>query len=117
MQIDLPVFSTDEEALTAAVQNAGGLKAISAKLWPDVSPDVAAFRRDCLTTDALMHRLESLQDQLGGIMAGGKGIWLPFVLCEVGAKRRKLDLETAAADFDYWVQNQKVPCRATPTRP
>lgn len=42
MQTDLPVFSTDEEALTAAVQNAGGLKSLGCKLWPDVSPDVAA---------------------------------------------------------------------------
>ena len=42
MQADLPVFATDEEALTAAVQNAGGLKSIGCKLWPDVSPDVAS---------------------------------------------------------------------------
>lgn len=41
MQADLPVFMTDEEALTAAVQNGGGAKVIGCKLWPDVSPDTA----------------------------------------------------------------------------
>lgn len=41
MQADLPVFATDEEALTAAVQNAGGMKAVGQQLWPDIAPDVA----------------------------------------------------------------------------
>lgn len=41
MQQDLPIFETDEEALLAAVQHAGGAKAMGCKLWPDVSPDTA----------------------------------------------------------------------------
>jgi len=58
MQIDLPIFESDEEALTAAVQNAGGAKAIGCKLWPDVSPETA--QRKLL--DALnSHRAERLK--------------------------------------------------------
>ena len=41
MQADLPVFATDEEALTAAVQHAGGAKVVGCALWPDLSPDTA----------------------------------------------------------------------------
>lgn len=41
MQADLPVFATDEEAQTAAVQHAGGAKVVGCALWPDLSPDTA----------------------------------------------------------------------------
>ena len=41
MPADLPVFATDEEALTAAVQHAGGAKVVGCALWPDLSPDTA----------------------------------------------------------------------------
>ena len=64
MQIDLPVFSTDEEALTAAVQNAGGLKAIGAKLWPDVSPDVAARKLADALNSGRPERLKPSQVRL-----------------------------------------------------
>lgn len=58
MQADLPVFSTDEEALTAAVQHCGGFKAMGVRLWPDVSPDVAARK----LADALnLQRAERLK--------------------------------------------------------
>lgn len=64
MQADLPVFATDEEALTAAVQNAGGLKVIGQKLWPDVSPDVAGRKLADALNPARSERLKPSQVRL-----------------------------------------------------
>lgn len=64
MQSELPVFLTDEEALTAAVQNAGGAKAIGCMLWPDVAPDTAQRKLlDCLN-GLRPERLKSSQVRL-----------------------------------------------------
>lgn len=41
MQDDLALFSSDEEALTSAVQHSGGAKRVAAKLWADMSADAA----------------------------------------------------------------------------
>ena len=38
----------------------------------------------------------------------------PVLICEQGARQRKLDLPVAAADAKYWWNMGKVPLRATP---
>lgn len=58
------MFETDEEALTAAVQNAGGFKLMGAKMWPDVSPDVAARKLADALNPARAERLKPSQVRL-----------------------------------------------------
>ena len=38
-----------------------------------------------------------------------------ILVCELGARRRNLDLEVAAADAEYWWETGLVPLRVTPT--
>ncbi len=64
MQTDLPVFSTDEEALKAAVQNSGGMKIIGAKLWPDVGSDIAARKLADALNENRSERLKPSQVRL-----------------------------------------------------
>ena len=64
MQSDLPVFSTDEEALSAAVAHSGGLKVIGVKLWPDLSPDVAARKLSDALNPNRAERLKPSQMRL-----------------------------------------------------
>ncbi len=73
MQTDLPVFATDEEALMAAVQNCGGLKLMGVKLWPDVSPDVAARKLADALNPSRAERLKPSQVRLILKEAHGRG--------------------------------------------
>ena len=64
MPPDLPEFETDEEALTAAVQQCGGFKAMGVRLWPDVSPDVAARKLNDALNPMRPERLKPSQVRL-----------------------------------------------------
>lgn len=81
-----------------------------AKGYLYISQELAEFRLKCLS----MRELEDAISQAlpGQIVTGAVG--LPIVLCERGARLRKLDLEVAAQDYDTWVKTSKAPCRATP---
>jgi hypothetical protein len=41
-------------------------------------------------------------------------VWTAVLVCEQGAKQRKLDLKVAAADARLWWEKRQVPLRATP---
>lgn len=44
MQVDLPFYESDLDAMRAAVQSLGGTKRVGALLWSDLSPDNAGRR-------------------------------------------------------------------------
>jgi hypothetical protein len=57
MQVDLPFYESDLDAMRAAVQSLGGTKKVGALLWPDLSPDNAGRR---LSDSLNPHRSERL---------------------------------------------------------
>ncbi len=81
-----------------------------------ISKEVVDFRRDCLTLAQFMGKLEDLQRGLpkDAIVMGLGKIGLPILVCEQGAKLRKLDLAVAHEDAKRWWENGLVPLRATP---
>jgi hypothetical protein len=81
-----------------------------------ISEETVDFRRDAPTiveAQAKMARLR--QRYAGGAMMLGQSIQSSILVCERGARKRKLDLEIAAADAAYWWETGFVPLRATPT--
>jgi hypothetical protein len=86
-----------------------------------VSQEVVAFRRDARTRQDLQKKAARLAERLPfaedrkTVMAFGSGVVGPVLVCERGARLRKLDLEVAAADARHWWKTGLVPLRPTPT--
>jgi len=77
-----------------------------------ISPGVVDFRKDCVTVLELemkLSRLTNPMDKLSVIQNG-----MPKYMCDVGAKRRGLDLAVALADGMVAAQSGWVPLRTTP---
>lgn len=87
-----------------------------------ISPDVVEFRREARSEGEAMAKLELLRHsreaQTGAmVLIDPKGIAVPVLICEQGARLRPIDLETAAADARHWWESGQVPLRVTPARP
>ncbi len=77
-----------------------------------ISPQVVEFRRDCRTVLELemrVSRLSNPQDLLEAMQCS-----MPKFVCEIGAKRRGLDLAVALADGVAAASTGFVPLRPTP---
>jgi len=83
-----------------------------------IDQDLVKFRRQYPTVKSAVEAMKRLQDQMRASGVGLTGFYRlgPILVCEQGAKLRKLDLEVAAADAKYWWETGKVPLRATPLR-
>lgn len=88
-----------------------------------VPPTVVEMRRDAPTLDDLMDKqLRQVEgDQLAGdfryaTVVPRQGIYHPILMCRQGARRRGLDLETAARDAAFWWKTWLVPLRPTPKK-
>lgn len=79
-----------------------------------ISRQCCDFRADCLTIRQAEQKLERMQRQSGSFMMFGSGIIAPVLCCEVGAQRRNLNMEIAAADARHWWATGKAPLRMTP---
>lgn len=79
-----------------------------------VSKDVAEFRKDCPTVAQTELKIQRMQQQLGGMIFAGSGVFRPILMCELGAKKRGIDMEIAAADARHWWNTGQVPIRRTP---
>jgi hypothetical protein len=79
-----------------------------------VSEEAVEFRRDAPTVEEAQRKIARLQQQLGAHAMFGSGTVAPILMCEQGARKRKLDLEIAAADARYWWETGLVPLRPTP---
>jgi hypothetical protein len=78
-----------------------------------IAQEVVDFRRDA-RTDAKAKAKMARMGRPGAIVLGGKNVGFPVLVCEQGAKLRKLDLGVAAADARVWWDMGLVPLRATP---
>jgi len=77
-----------------------------------IDQQIVEFRRRYPSEEAARKVME---DKFRSLGIGGSYRLAPILVCEQGAKLRKLDLRVAAADAKYWWDTGKVPLRATPT--
>ena len=76
--------------------------------------ELCAFRWDCRTMDEVATKMERLQKESGTFLMMGHGIINPILVCEIGAKKRQLNLEIAGQDAKHWWATGMVPFRPTP---
>lgn len=76
--------------------------------------DCCDFRWDCRTQKEFQAKAEQMAKQSGRYLIFGHGMAGPVLVCEVGAKKRDLNLAIAAQDAKYWWTTGRVPFRPTP---
>ncbi|MBM3997728.1 MAG: hypothetical protein FJ303_26830 [Planctomycetes bacterium] len=79
-----------------------------------VSKEVAEFRSDCPSVKEVELKIQRMQHQMGAMIFMDQGVAAPILMCELGAKKRGLNLEVASADAKHWWKTGTVPIRATP---
>ncbi|MFC1836056.1 hypothetical protein ACFL2Q_15275, partial [Thermodesulfobacteriota bacterium] len=84
-------------------------------LW--VSEEVVDFRKDALSLDELRSKLDRMREYglaLGNHVIIDPNVHNPVLLCEQGAKLRRMDLSVSGADARHWWETGEVPLRPTP---
>lgn len=79
-----------------------------------VSKQVVDFRKDSLTEAEAKLKIDRMSVKMGSIITAGSGVFAPILMCELGAKKRGIDLQVAADDAKDWWETGKVPLRVTP---
>ena len=73
-----------------------------------ITPGVVEFRTDARTVAQVQRKVA----QIGAVI--GPGVAAPVIVCEQGARLRRLNLAVAAADMKHWWDTGQVPLRSTP---
>jgi hypothetical protein len=81
-------------------------------LW--ISRELCDFRWDCRTMDELDKKIERLEQESRSMIMLGPGVADPILMCEFGARKRKLDFEISQEDAKRWWATGQVPFRPTP---
>ncbi len=80
-----------------------------------ISNDVVEMRKDSLTLAELEAKKKRILESSGaGSAYFDQGTIYPILLCEQGARLRKLNLKIAADDAEHGVKTGKFPLRPTP---
>ncbi len=79
-----------------------------------ISKEVVDFRYDARTLSEVEKKVKQWESKIGGSIFFERGITCSILMCELGARKRSLDLEVASADAEYWWKTGKVPLRPTP---
>lgn len=79
-----------------------------------VSKNVVDFRKDCLSETQAKKKIDIMSANLNAFIASGSGVFAPILMCELGARKRGINLKVAADDARNWWQTGKVPLRVTP---
>ncbi len=79
-----------------------------------ISKEVADFRADCLSESVLIEKIQKISKNMGSYICADSGVFEPILMCEQGAKMRKLNLVVATADAKHWWKTGLVPLRSTP---
>jgi len=80
-----------------------------------ISKELVEMRRDALSLADIQKKLLAIQRGLGATMVTvTSGVFMPILMCQLGAKKRGIDLEVAAADAKYWWETGLAPLRPTP---
>lgn len=81
-------------------------------LW--IPRECCDFRWDCRTMDEVLTKTERLEEQSNSAIMLGPGVATAILVCEVGARKRQLNLEVAGQDAKRWWATGQVPFRPTP---
>ncbi len=76
-----------------------------------ISPEVVAFRKDCLSRSELQQKLAPSVERGEYVSVTA---YEPVIVCEEAAHSRNLDLRTAAEDAKRWWNEGIAPLRPTP---
>jgi hypothetical protein len=79
-----------------------------------ISQTVVDFRKDAHSVREAQSKIAMLRAKTGSMLMFDQNVVAPTLMCEQGAKKRKLDLVIAAADAKHWWDTGMVPLRATP---
>jgi hypothetical protein len=79
-----------------------------------ISIDCCGFRWDCRRQDKVNTKIERLCKEIGTRIQLAPELTIPILVCEVGARKRRLDLDIAARDAKHWWATEQVPFRPTP---
>jgi ribosomal protein L24E len=79
-----------------------------------VSDSVADFRKDARTVAEAEAKIARMRENTGTFVMFDQDVVTSTLMCEMGAKKRGLDLDVAGADAKYWWETGLVPLRATP---
>jgi len=80
-----------------------------------ITQDVVDFRRRYPKSQDAIRAYQKYLEQMFGERTFAGNVPGPILVCELGARRRNLNLEIAAADARHWWKTGFVPLRATPT--
>jgi hypothetical protein len=79
-----------------------------------ISKEVVEFRRDALTRKEVQMKIKKMAERFNGALTVARDVYSPTLMCEQGARKRKLDLEIAAKDAKYCWEMGLAPLRPTP---
>ena len=79
-----------------------------------VAPKLVEFRRNCRTLQDLEREIERMEQKTNYLVMLDLYLVSPILMCKEGARRRKLNLDVAAADARRWWETGLVPLRPTP---
>ena len=80
-----------------------------------ISKEVVEMRRDARSIADVQAKVYKIQQTMSSsLMLATNGVFMPILMCEQGAKQRKIDLVTAAADARYYWETGLAPLRPTP---
>lgn len=79
-----------------------------------ISKELVELRRDALSIAAIQKKVQRMQQEMGATtMMAVSGVFMPILMCELGAKKRGIDLAVAAADAKHWWKTGLAPLRPT----
>ena len=79
-----------------------------------VSQEATEFRSPCRRWEEFREKMEQLERRGMSTALVSREKTAPVLMCEQGARKRKLNLDVAAADAKRWWETGEVPLRPTP---
>ncbi len=80
-----------------------------------ISKELVEMRRDALSIDELQKKVLKMQNGIGATaLTAGSGVFMPILMCEMGANKRGINKEVASDDARHWWKTGLAPLRPTP---
>lgn len=82
-----------------------------------ISKELVEMRSDALTLSDLQKKAQHIQQEMGAaMMSATSGVFMPILMCKLGAKKRQIDMGVAASDAKHWWKTGMAPLRPTPMK-
>jgi hypothetical protein len=80
-----------------------------------ISKELVEMRCNALTIPEIENKVRGMQQRFGvASLTASQGVFMPILMCEMGAKKRGINLDVAAADARYYWETGLAPLRPTP---